>query len=205
MKLRTPRAVMDVSGLPDVCFGPRDIMWWGTLGFVLIEGFTMVLCAVALIYLQQNFPTWPPEGTPRPSLGVPSVMAGSMLLSLPFVAWISRRSKQFDLRAMRIGLPIAAVLGLGFCALRIVELVSSIHVKWNSNAYGSAMWLVLGSHGTLLLIEAFEMVGFALIFWLAPIERKHFSDVHDAIFYWYFMTAAGTAVYVLCFLLPRWI
>jgi heme/copper-type cytochrome/quinol oxidase subunit 3 len=205
MKLRTPRAVMDLSGLPDVCFGPRDIMWWGTLGFVLIEGFTMVLCAVVLIYLQQNFATWPPEGTPRPSLGVPSVLAGSMLLSLPFVAWISRRSKQFDFRAMRIGLPIAAVVCLGFCALRIVELVSSIHVKWNSNAYGSAMWLVLGSHGTLLLIEAFEMVGFAVIFWLAPIERKHFSDVHDAIFYWYFMTAAGTAAYVLCFLLPRWI
>jgi heme/copper-type cytochrome/quinol oxidase subunit 3 len=78
-------------------------------------------------------------------------------------------------------------------------------VKWNSNAYGSAVWLVLGSHGTLLLIEAAELIGFALAFWLAPIERKHFSDVADAMFYWYFMAATGFVTYVLVFLLPRWL
>ena len=205
MRIRRPRVVMDVSELPDVCFGPRDIMWWGTVGFVLIEGFTLVLCGAAYVYLQQNFPTWPPEGTPRPSLGVPTILASSMLLSLPFVAWLDRASKRFDLRAVRVGLPIAAVVCSAFVGLRIVELVSSIHVKWNSNAYGSALWLILCTHGTLLLIEAAELIGFAAVFWLAPIERKHFSDVSDAMLYWYFMSAAGVASYVLCFLLPRWI
>ena len=32
-------------------FGPRDIMWWGTLGFVLIEGFTLGIAMI--IFLQQ--------------------------------------------------------------------------------------------------------------------------------------------------------
>ena len=31
------RSVMDLRALPDVVFGPRDIMWWGTLGFGLID------------------------------------------------------------------------------------------------------------------------------------------------------------------------
>lgn len=205
MKLRRPRIVMNVGDLPDVCFGPRDIMWWGTVGFVMIEGFTMVLCWVVLIYLHQNFPTWPPQDTLRPSLGVPSIMTAAIVLSIPMVAWIERASKRFDLRAMRVWLPIATVVCFSFVGLRIFELVSSIHVKWNSNAYGSAMWLVLGSHGTLLLVEASELAGMAAMFWFAPIERKHFSDVADAMFYWYFMAAAGVVTYVLCFLLPRWI
>ena len=205
MKLRRPRIVMNVGDLPDVCFGPRDIMWWGTVGFVMIEGFTMVLCWVVLIYLHQNFPTWPPQDTLRPSLGVPSLMTAAIVLSIPMVAWIERASKRFDLRAMRVWLPVATIVCFAFVGLRIVELVSSIHVKWNSNAYGSAMWLVLGSHGTLLLVEASELAGIAAMFWFAPIERKHFSDVADAMFYWYFMAAAGVVTYVLCFLLPRWI
>jgi heme/copper-type cytochrome/quinol oxidase subunit 3 len=205
MKIRRPRIVMDVSDLPDVCFGPRDIMWWGTAGFVLIEGFTMVLCWVVLIYLHQNFPTWPPEDTRRPSLGLASVMAGSMALSVPFVWWIDKAARRFDLAAMRRWLPVMALVCTAFVGMRIAELASTIHVKWNTNAYGSAVWLVLGSHGTLLLIEAAETIGFAVAFWLAPIERKHFSDVTDAVFYWYFMVATGFVTYVLVFLLPRWI
>ena len=70
---RRARAVMNLSKLPDVVFGPRDIMWWGTLGFVVIEGFTLVLCAAAYVYLTQNFSTWPPEHTPLPSLGAPTI------------------------------------------------------------------------------------------------------------------------------------
>jgi heme/copper-type cytochrome/quinol oxidase subunit 3 len=203
MRIRRPRVVMDVSELPDVCFGPRDIMWWGTAGFVMIEGFTMVLTWVVLIYLHQNFPTWPPEDTPRPSLGLASVLIASMLLSLPFVWWVDKAAKRFDLRAMRVWLPVAALVCTAFAGMLIAELATSLHVRWNSNAYGSAVWLVLGAQGTLLLVEAAETIGFALAFWLAPIERKHFSDVADAMFYWAFMVAAGLVTYVLVFLLPR--
>jgi cytochrome c oxidase subunit I+III len=203
MRIRRPRVVMDVSELPDVCFGPRDIMWWGTAGFVLIEGFTMVLCWVVLIYLHQNFPTWPPEDTQRPALGLASVLAGAQVLSLPFVWWVEKAAKRFDLRAMRVWLPVAAVVCTAFVGLLLAVLGTALHVKWNANAYGSAVWLVLGAFGTLLLVEASEVIGFALAFWLAPIERKHFSDVADAMFYWTFMVCAGLVSYVLVFLLPR--
>src|SRR5947209_19669583 len=88
LMIRRPRAVIDLSALPDVVFGPRDIMWWGTLGFVLIEGFTLVLCAAVYIYLQQNFTAWPPEGTPLPRLLVPSIQLVVMVLSLALVQWL---------------------------------------------------------------------------------------------------------------------
>jgi len=50
---RRTRAVMNLSGLPDVVFGPRDIMWWGTLGFAVIEGFTLCLTAAVYLYLRR--------------------------------------------------------------------------------------------------------------------------------------------------------
>jgi cytochrome c oxidase subunit III len=202
---RRTRASFDLSGLPDVVFGVRDLMWWGTLGFVVIEGFTLALCATVLVYLRQNYDTWPPAGTPLPSLGIPTVQVVVMLSSLPVMVWLGRVARRFDLGRVRIGLTAATLFGTAFVVLRAFELIRSLNVKWDSNAYGSAQWLVLGAHATLLLVELVEVAGMAGIFWLAPVEEKHFSDVADLTFYWYFMVIAWIPLYVLCFLGPRWV
>jgi cytochrome c oxidase subunit 3 len=202
---RRLRPVLDLRELPDVVFGQRDLMWWGTLGFVIIEGFTLVLCAASYVYLTQNFSTWPPQNTPRPSLGVPTIHVLVMLASIPVVLWMSRAARRFDLARARIGLTVATLFGIAFVALRMVELLVSLNVRWDANAYGSVQWLVLGTHATLLMVELVEVAGMALIFWIAPVEEKHFSDVTDLAFYWLFMVLGWIPLYVLCFLVPRWI
>lgn len=202
---RRTQPVVDVSQLPDMAFGPSDIMWWGTLGFVVIEGFTLVVCAAVLVYLTQNYATWPPEGTPRPSVLVPTIQMLLMLASIFLVSWIAKRGREFDLRSVRVGLVAATLANATFVGLRVWELVRSLNVKWDTNAYGSALWLVLTMHGTLLLVELVEVGGMALMFWFAPVEEKHFSDVTDMMFYWLFMILAWIPLYILCFWLPRWI
>jgi Heme/copper-type cytochrome/quinol oxidase, subunit 3 len=156
---RRTRTVLDVSKLPDIAFGPGDIMWWGTLGFVVIEGFTLVLCAVVYLYLTQNFATWPPEGTPLPSLGVPTLQIALMLLSIPMLVWTIRRARHFEFDSVKSGLLVLSLLNAAFVGLRCWELLRSLHVKWNSNAYGSAQWLMLTMHGTLLLVELVKCPG----------------------------------------------
>jgi heme/copper-type cytochrome/quinol oxidase subunit 3 len=199
------RSVIDLRGLPDVVFGPRDVMWWGTLGFIIIEGFTLVLCAAAYVYLTQNFSTWPPQNTPLPSLGAPSLQVLVMLVSLYPAWWTSNAARRFDLGKVRIGLVVSTAFGLAIVGLRVWELLVSLNVRWDANAYGSAQWLVLGLHGSLLLIELAEIGGMALLFWLAPVEEKHMSDVTDLEFYWFFMVLSWLPLYVLCFWLPRWL
>ena len=196
---------MDLRALPDVVFGPRDIMWWGTLGFVLIEGFTLVLCAAAYVYVTQNFSTWPPEHTPLPSLVAPSIQVLVMLASLIPARWTARAAKRYDLGAVRIGLTVATAFAIAIVGLRAWELLVSLNVKWDTNAYGSVQWLVLGAHATLLAVELVEIAGMMLIFWFAPVEEKHMSDVADMVFYWYFMILSWLPLYVLCFWLPRWL
>ena len=199
------RGVMDLRGLPDVVFGPRDIMWWGTLGFVLIEGFTLVLCAAAYVYVTQNFPTWPPQNTPLPSVVAPTVQVVVMLTSLVPATWTARAARRYDLGAVRIGLVIATAFAIAIVGLRAWELLVSLNVKWDANAYGSVQWLVLGTHASLLAVELVEIGGMMLLFWLAPVEEKHMSDVADMVFYWYFMVLSWLPLYVLCFWLPRWL
>ena len=199
------RSVMDLRALPDVVFGPRDIMWWGTLGFVLIEGFTLVLCAAAYLYITQNFSTWPPRNTPLPSLVAPTVQVLLMLASIPPARWTAGAARRYDVGRVRIGLTIATAFAIAIVGLRAWELLVSLGVKWDANAYGSVQWLVIGSHATLLLIELVEIGGMMLIFWLAPVEQKHMSDVADMVFYWYFMVLSWLPLYVLCFWVPRWL
>ena len=200
---RPTRAVLDVADTPDVVFGVRDIMWWGTLGFVVIEGFTLAVCAVSYVYLGQNFPSWPPPGTRPPSLLVPTLQVVLMLASLPMMRWTEKAAHRLDAAGVRQGLTMAVLFGAGFIALRTIELLDSLNVKWDTNAYGSAQWLVVGSHATLIAVEFVEVVGMALLFWSSRAQRKHFSDAADIVFYWYFMVLAWLPLYVLCFLAPH--
>ena len=205
MRIRAPRAVVNVRELPDVCFGPRDIMWWGTLGFVVIEGWTLALCMVAWVYLQQNVAAWPPEGTRRPSLLLPTIELALMLASLPAALWCNRIVRRYDLASARIGFTLMGILGLVLTGLQVAVMLVSLNVKWDSNAYGSAQWLVLTYHASLVLVEACEVLGLALAYWFAPVEDRHFPDGADAMFYWIFMVVSFVVVYALCFLVPRWI
>lgn len=199
------RVVMDVSALPSHAFGVRDVMAWGTLGFILIEGFTLALCIVVYLYLTKNFGAWPPEGTLRPDRLVPTIQVLLMVATLPLMRWLDHRAHRYDLEKVRLGLTVAALCSAVINGFRAWELTRSLNVRWDSNAYGSAQWLVVGAHATLLLIQLYEVAGMALIFWRGPVERKHFSDAADVAFYWYFIVIGWIPLYVLCFLLPHWI
>ena len=57
--MTAPVRALDVSTLPTTVFGHRSHMWWGTLGFMLIEGTTLLVCVASYFYLRLNFTTWP--------------------------------------------------------------------------------------------------------------------------------------------------
>lgn len=199
------RPVVDASQLPTTVFRARDMMWWGTVGFIVIEGFTLVLCAMVHVYLRKNFSTWPPEGIPRPSVVAPTIQVAIMLTSLPFITRLDRAAMRFDFETVRKHLTIASVFCAAFVGMRVWELTQSLNVRWDANAYGSAQWLVVGAHGTLLAIQLVETAGMAAIFWIGPVEKKHFSDSYDVAFYWWFIVLAWLPLYLLCFVLPHFV
>lgn len=194
-------AVTDVSHLPTTTFGHRSLMWWGTLGFIVIEGSTLFICALSYIYLQRDSATWPPEHVLRPTLLVPTAQALLMLASnLPMV-WVDRAARRVDLPTMRKGMVLVCLLAVGMCALRWLEF-GALQVRWDSNAYGSVAWATLVSHATLLLLETAESIAFTALLFRSDLEDRDYSAASDNALYWYFMTLAWLPLYALVFLGP---
>ncbi|HET8633662.1 MAG TPA: hypothetical protein VFL88_05910 [Gemmatimonadales bacterium] len=199
---RERAASVDVSALPSAAFGHRAITWWGTLGFMTAEGLTLVVCVVAYIYVQRNFPRWPPPGTLLPSITIPLIQLAVMLLSIPAMAWTSRAARRLDLRGARVGMVLSGIFAVAFCVLRWFEF-RALNTRWDSTAYGSAAWAVLVAHSTLLVTQVFESSTMAAILYLGPVEPKHFGDVDDSCLYWYFLTGGWILLSLLVFFSPR--
>ena len=52
---------LDVSQLAPGAFGSRSLLWWGTMGLVVIEGTMFALSIGAYFYLRTRSETWPPN------------------------------------------------------------------------------------------------------------------------------------------------
>ena len=195
------RVVADVSDLPRTTFGHRSMMWWGTLGFIAIEGSTLFICVVSYFYLRRNFSTWPPEHVFRPALLIPTIQAGLMLLSNLPMASVDRAARRMDLRGVQRGMVVCSVLAVIMTVLRWFEF-KSLNVRWDSNAYGSAAWATLTSHGTLLLLETAETIAFTVLLLTGPVEERDLAGASDNALYWYFMSGVWIPLYVVIFLSP---
>lgn len=176
-------------------------MWWGTLGFIIIEGSTLVICAVSYFYLRRNYSTWPPEHIPRPDLLVPTIQVMLMLASIIPMRAVERASNRLDLKQVRSGLVICSVLIVLMSILRAFEF-QALNVRWDTTAYGSVAWATLVAHGTLLLLEMAETIAITVLMFGNQVEERDLSGVNDNAIYWYFLTGAWVPLYVIVFLTP---
>jgi cytochrome c oxidase subunit 3 len=199
--VRPVRPVADVRALPRTVFGHRALMWWGTLGFIIIEGSTLVICAVSYFYLRRNYATWPPEHIYRPGLVIPTIQAALMLLSNIPMRSVDRASSRMDLPGVRRGLVICSILIVVMTILRVFEF-RALNVRWDTTAYGSAAWATLTAHGTLLILEMAETIAITALVFGREVEERDLSGVSDNALYWYFLTGSWIPLYVMVFLTP---
>ena len=202
--MRRPREALDVSKLPTVVFGHRDVMWWGTALFAVIEGFTLALCAATYLYLRKNFVEWPPERTPQPSLLWPTVSLALMVASLFPAWWTKRQAGRLELAAVRRGLIASSVMGFATFLLRFTEFFA-LNTRWDAHAYGSIAWFTVGFHVLLHLMDVGDTIGLAVLSVVGPWEEKHFVNTTDNSSYWYFMVLSWIPLYGLIFLGPRFL
>jgi len=178
-------------------------MYWGTLGFVLIEGTTLVVLLVSYFYLRRNFDQWPPPGTPLPSLAIGTLAVLGVLASLVPANRAMRAAERMDRAGTRRWALAHMAAGLLLLALRGVEL-AGLGTRWDDHAYGSITWLLLGMHTTVVLTDVADSVFIAFVFLLRKDENKHYPSVADNSGYWDFVVASWAVIYVVIYLAPRW-
>jgi cytochrome c oxidase subunit 3 len=200
--MKALRPAGNVSELPSVTFGPRSLMWWGTLGFMTIEGWTTALLVGAYLYLRQNYDAWPPLRTPYPSLLIPTINLAILLISIWPAMMVARAAKRLDTAGVKRWLVIMSVVAVPTLVLRWWELWA-LNTRWDTTAYGSAAWTIVGFHTSLLLIDIMDTLGLTLFYFTKDMPVKSFSDTADNSFYWYFTVGVWVPLYLIVYVGPR--
>ena len=200
---RPVRAVLDVRDLPTVVYGNRGLVWWGTMGFMIVESMTLACILVAYYYLRRNFDRWPPEPSPLPPLWLGALSLLVLAADALPTRFFDKAARRRDARGTATWLWVSAGITTAASVMRIVEL-RFVNARWDEHAYGSVVWGILGLHFTLIAVDALETAGLASFFSLGRYEDKHFVDATDNAFYTWFSIISWVPCFVTVYLVPRW-
>ena len=196
------RVLADLSKLPLHGLRTASVTWWGTMAFMLIEGAGFALVIAVYLYLMSLATTWPIDA-PAPDL-LPGTLV-TLILTASVVPnhLVSRWAEQQDMSKVRAGIIVMSVLGIVPLIVRAFEF-PALKVNWDSNAYGSVVWTLLGLHTTHLITDLVDtLVLAALMFTRKGNNLRRFGDVQDNAMYWNFVVGAWLPIYVCIYWIPR--
>lgn len=196
-----PARTLDVSGLAPGAFGHRSLIWWGTAGFMLIEGTMFAMAIAAYFYIRMRNSTWPPN-LPPPDLFWGSVNTIVLVASLVPNELAKLAAEKVDLSRVRLWLVVCLVFGVAFNVIRAFEF-ASLNCRWDTNAYGSIVWLLLGLHTAHIVTDVLDTSVLTALMFLGPVEEQRFADVSENSIYWYFVVLSWPFIYGVLYWAPR--
>ena len=200
--MTSERRTLDVSMLAPGGFGYRSLMWWGTFGIVFIEGAAFALAIGAYFYLRTRVPTWPPDGVAPPDLTWGTVNLVVLLASAVPNELAKRAAEHVQLWKVRLWLVVCLLFGLLFNTVRAIEF-TSLNVLWNTDAYGSIVWMLLSLHTVHIATDVVDSAVLTALMFIGPIEEKRFVDVEENAVYWYFVVFTWVPIYGVIYWAPR--
>jgi len=194
--------VLDLTKLPPHGLGTASLTWWGTLAFMLIEGTGFALSIVVYLYLMSLASQWP-LNAPLPDLLPGTALTVSLIVSLVPNIFLARWAREQKLVKVRIGLIIMSLLGVAPLIIRIFEF-PAMHIRWDQNAYGSIVWVMLGLHTTHIITDLIDtLVLTCLMYSRHGDNPRRYGDVSDNAMYWNFVVATWLPMYVCLYWVPR--
>jgi cytochrome c oxidase subunit III len=198
---RDSRLVLDVSPLPTYAFGHRSMLWWATMCMIAIEGMAFALVIASYVYVKGRMPHWP-DGVPNPGLFWGTLNVGIMVASIVPNALTKRAAERFDRGTTKLWLWVCVAFALAFTIVRFFEF-ASLNVRWDTNAYGSVTWTLLGFHTVHVVTDLLDTGVLATIMTVGPVDEQRFVDVSESAFYYYFVVLSWLPIYGVLYLAPR--
>jgi heme/copper-type cytochrome/quinol oxidase subunit 3 len=196
-----PVVTLDVSALPEHAFGHRSIMWWATMCMMAIEGTAFALAIASYLYLKGRVPEWPP-GVPPPGLLWGTVNVGLLVASTWPNLLAKKAAERFDVSSVRLWMVIALAFAVAFNIVRIFEF-QQLNVSWDTNAYGSMTWFLLGLHTTHVLTDLLDSTVLTAVLFRRRVDENSFVDVSENAMYWNFVVVSWLPIYAVIYLAPR--
>jgi heme/copper-type cytochrome/quinol oxidase subunit 3 len=197
----TERAALDVSPLPTFAFGHRSILWWATMGLIAIEGTVFALLIASYLFLRWRVPDWPPAVAP------PGLLWGTLSTVLLLASMIpnelaKRAAERLDVGGIRRWIAVCLLFGFGFVVLRGLEF-TTLNVWWDTNAYGSVVWTLLGMHTAHILTDLGDTAVLAVMIYRGHTNGQRLVDISENALYWYFVVLGWLPIYAVLYFAPR--
>jgi heme/copper-type cytochrome/quinol oxidase subunit 3 len=197
------RRTLDVSRLPEYAFGHQGLIWWGTVGFMVIEGSLFVMAIVGYFVLRTRVPDWPPSlPHPDPTFGTINTLI--LLASVLPNQLTKSAAERMEIAKVRMLLLVCLGFGVAFTIVRAFEF-TTLGCSWDSNAYGSIVWLIMGLHTTHLITDVVDTGVLTAIMFRRHVEPRRFVDVSENALYWYFVVLSWLPIYAVIYFGPRWL
>ena len=186
------RPVLDVSGLPSVAFGRSNTTWLANVFYMTIEGTMFALVIASYFYLRTRAQDWPPSQSP-PALTYGLINGVLFLLSIIPARWAQKAAPRGDRRGVRLALLALTAFGVITMVIRGLEF-TALNCRWYDNAYGSAVWALIGLHTGHLITEFIETLTILAISFTDRMEGTRLADVAINSDYWYFVVVTAVIV-----------
>ena len=196
------RRTVDVAALPVYAFGHQGLIWWGTVGFMVIEGSIFVIGIVTYFYLRLRVSDWPPC-LDNPDLGPGTVNLLCAIAGCVPAALAKRAAEKFDLSGPAVADAVDAGR-LRHVVLRAFEY-RALNCRWDDNAYGSVTWLLLSLHTVHIATDAVDSAVLMALMFSNSITAPRFVDVSENSLYRYFIVLWWIPIYLTIYFAPRWL
>ena len=197
------RRTLDVGALPGYAFGNQGLVWWGTVGFMVIEGSMFVIALVVYFYLRLKVSDWPPS-QPNPDFGYGTANILLVFVSLLPAHRAKKAAERFDLSGVRFWLTLLVLFGVGNVILRAYEY-TALNCRWDDNAYGSIVWVLLSMHTIHVATDVADSAVLLVLAFTGPVTNSRFVDFSENSLYWYFIVAWWVPIYLTIYFMPRWL
>lgn len=194
--------VRDVSELSVFSQKTDGTLWWGMNGLILIEAVVFGSLVSAYFFLRAQAVEWPPGGIDPPELLLPTINTLVLLASSFVLHWGDKGIQDGRQRQLMIGVLGAAALGALFLVLKVVEYADAPY-KWDSHAYGSLVWTIVGFHSAhvfSLLLKTL-VVGALSARGYFTSQRRAGVTINGV--YWHFVVGVWVPLYVVLYWVPR--
>lgn len=198
------RRVLDVTGLPDYAFGHQGLIWWGTIGFMVIEGSMFVMAIVTYFFLRTRVTDWPPAPWTNPDPTAGTITTVLLLVSLIPALLAKWAAERLDLPRVKIMLIVSLAFGIAFIIARVFEF-GALAVRWDSNAYGSIVWFIMAVHTTHVVTDVADTAVITALAFTGHMDPARMVDVSETSLYWAFIVLTWIPIYVVIYYVPRWL
>lgn len=189
--------------LPSTLNGLQAPAYWGMLALVAIETVVFATLLSSYFYLRLLSDEWPPPGVPNPKLLLPVINTGVLLTSSGVLLWATRGLSQGNQKRLKIGLGIAIGLEGVFFTIKMV-VSTGLPFSWSDHAYGSIFASIDRLHSLHVVIAIVMAIVLEILAFRGAFDAEHRLGVQVVNIYWQFVALIWLPVFVVLFLVPRW-